>query len=125
LLLTNRGERKSYENYEILPVQNLTKDRLCSIQAKYNLENEQKKFLEKQLSLTKKKISKAKTHRTESLVYEENENLSTRDVEQQVFNRFETQHFLMKNRLTKHIFQRTLNILSLKFNQKRLSKLVD
>ena len=124
-MLTNRLDRKSDENYEILPIQNLTKDRLCSIQAKYNLENEQKRFLEQQFSVKKKKMSKSKTHLTEILEYEENENLRTIDVEQQLFNRFETQHFLMKNRLTKHIFQKTLNILSLKFNQKRLSKLVN
>ena len=124
-MLTNRLDRKSDENYEILPIQNLTKDRLCSIQAKYNLENEQKRFLEQQFSVKKKKMSKSKTHLTEILEYEENENLRTIDGEQQLFNRFETQHFLMKNRLTKHIFQKTLNILSLKFNQKRLSKLVN
>ena len=110
-----------------MPIQNLTKDRLCSIQAKYNLENEQKKFLEQQLYLTfNKKMSKVKTHLTEILEYEANndDDKRTVDVEQQFFTRFETQHFLMKNRLTKHIFRKTLNIFSLKFKQKRLAKLV-
>ena len=115
-------------NYEIIPIQNLTKDRLCSIQAKYNLENQQKKFLEQQLYLTlHPKIPKTNTRLTEIFEYEDNNedlNAIILEAEQQFFNRFETQHFLMKNRLTKHIFLKTLNIFSLKFKQKKLNKLV-
>ena len=118
VLVSREEDNKSV--YEILPVQNFTKDRLCSIQAKYNLENEQKKFLEQQLyqTINSNKMQKAKTHLTDIMEYDDYTDKT--DVE----NSFETQHFLMKNRLTKHIFRKTLNIFSLKFKQRRLTKLV-
>jgi hypothetical protein len=123
-LLVQNNHQLNY-NYEIMPIQNLTKDRLCSIQAKYNLENQQKKFLEQQLYLTlNPKIPKTNTRLTEIFEYEDNNEDLIVEAEQQFFNRFETQHFLMKNRLTKHIFLKTLNIFSLKFKQKKLNKLV-